>query len=359
MSDKYVEQLVIGPVPPPLGGVSSSVENLLRLFKNKSLPFDVFSTSSGGAREDLYSAKGLNNYIFSVRLVISLFLKLARIRDKFCCHVFVVSNSAFLRDIVLLIVCRAFGAKVIIHFHSKMQGEMFLSKGWSWLLRFGLSLGHRVLVLSEDHAKHFLQYVAEDKLMVLENYVFADDFKGGRESSDWLYVGRLSEKKGIYDLINAVSICARGGFSELKIHCLGVAETDGAHDDLDKHIADMGVTDNFVLHGVVTGEAKSRFFKECGGLLFPSHFENSPVVLKEAVAAGMAVVSSDIDANKSVLDRVGNALYFEVGNSEDLARKIICLIDDELLKEDLRNKASSAFLFDDSYAWDALLKADT
>ncbi len=61
-------------------------------------------------------------------------------------------------------------------------------------------------------------------------------------------------------------------------------------------------------------------------MIFPSHFENSPVVLKEAIAAKMSILSSDIHANENILQRRNNYLSFQVSNNNDLALKMSYLI---------------------------------
>ena len=61
-------------------------------------------------------------------------------------------------------------------------------------------------------------------------------------------------------------------------------------------------------------------------MIFPSHFENSPVVLKEAIAAKMSILSSDIHANENILQRRNNYLSFQVSNNNFLALKMSYLI---------------------------------
>jgi len=85
-------------------------------------------------------------------------------------------------------------------------------------------------------------------------------------------------------------------------------------------------------------------------LIFPSHFENSPVVLKEAICAEMPIISSDIDANKNILSRIGNNIFFETKNSTNLAEAIIKLESDNVLFLKLRVKAKNGFKHDTVYA---------
>jgi glycosyltransferase involved in cell wall biosynthesis len=359
MMTKLDIQIVVGPTPPPVGGVSSSVSNLVRLFKQEGIGSRIFSTSSGNEREDLYARKGLKSYFRSLSVLIKFVVFLTGAKSVNYCHVFVVSNSAFIRDCLILIVANLFRKKVIIHFHSKVQGELFLSPRFSWFLGWGLSLGDSVFVLSKKHKEHFSSCVPRKKLKILENYVFSQDFYGSEpRGNEWLYVGRLTEKKGFYDLINAVEMCVVSyGFPDLKVHCLGVAETEIAQQKLEDLIEEKGLQNNLILHGVVQGEGKFHLFSHCAGLIFPSHFENSPVVLKEAISAGLPVISSDISANKAILERAGNAVFFEVGVSDKLGKTLSDLASDKAQQEKLSLNAKNAFKYDESYAKEVILES--
>ncbi len=105
---------------------------------------------------------------------------------------------------------------------------------------------------------------------------------------------------------------------------------------------------------MVTGAEKTALFRDHGVFVFPSRFENSPVTLKEANQAGMAIVASDIPANLNILARSGNHLTFPVENSKALADTMLSLITDSNLYSRLRDKARACQKFDETYAKDVL-----
>lgn len=77
------------------------------------------------------------------------------------------------------------------------------------------------------------------------------------------------------------------------------------------------------------GDAKHSLFERAGCLILPSHFENSPVVLKEAIAAKMAIFSSNIEANENVLQNRENYISFQTGSAEGLAQRMIELFSNQ------------------------------
>lgn len=352
MNKKFKEQVIIGPMPPPVGGVSSSVQNLKQLFLDSHIQLKIFSTSSGNPREDLYAKKSLGQLFRAIKLFVSFIMFFIKNRNSKVCHLFVVSNSAFLRDFLFLLVLKAFGKKVVVHLHSKTSGELFVK---SSLLRFFgkcLNLADSILVLSDEHKDFFSKYIKGNKVSVLENFIFSKDFTTNKvKNNEWLYVGRLSEKKGFYDLLSAVDVCVnKHGYSDIIINCLGLADTDENQHRIEKFIEEKDLNQHIKLHGMVVGKEKFNFFKNCKGLMFPSHFENSPVVLKEAICSEMPIISSDIDANKNILNRIGNNIYFETKNSSDFAKAIIKLESDNDLFLKLRVKAKNGFKYDNVYA---------
>ncbi|MDI3325965.1 glycosyltransferase family 4 protein [Pontibacterium granulatum] len=346
-------QLIVGPFPPPLGGVSASADNLKRLMSECGYSCACFSTSAGSHRENLYARKGLSSYFFALRLMVRLVLFLCARRNIRVVHLFVVSNSAFFRDFILLLVLWFFRKRVIVHLHSKIRGELFLSERLLPIMMFALRLADKILVLSDGHKDFFSKFVSAEKIRVLENFVFSEDFKRSEveRADEWLYVGRLSEKKGFVDLLEAVDQCVNEkGDDELVVRCLGLAESDEKQEFFEDRIRLLGLEKNIKLYGVVQGEGKLKHFSECKGMVFPSHFENSPVVLKEAIAADMPVIASDIEANIKILERSGNAVYFSAQSVEGLVRAFTEVSKDEGRLATLRENSRESNKFDEKYA---------
>lgn len=352
-------QLIVGPFPPPVGGVSVSAMNLRRLLEEKNINVSIFSTSGEKEREDLYSSKKFTSYMKNIALCVRyIYFLLFQFNGKIC-HVFTVSNNAFFRDFLFIIMSKIFRKQVIVHFHSKQKGELFLSKRLLPFLSFGVNLADKILLLSEKHQSYFSQYFNKNKILVLENFVFTSDYiECDLDSGCFLYVGRLTEKKGFYDLINAVELCVnKYKLTSFTVNCLGLAENTVLQQSIEQLIHDKGLEKTILLKGIVTGTEKFKYFSNSSCLLFPSHFENSPVVLKEAIAANLPIISSDIDANKDVLERVGNTAFFKVNDVDAFAKEIVNIHTNKAHQQILSTNASKSFKYDDEYAFNVLLGA--
>src|SRR5690606_37744940 len=144
-----------------------------------------------------------------------LFLFLRRMRPDVV-NVFVISGPSILRDIIFLMIIKAFRFPAIIHFHSKIQGEFALTPRRLRFLSYVFKcFSKKVLVLSEFHLSFFSRYFGIDNCAVLENFVRYEDYSCSidQKSDRFLYVGRLTKEKGFFDLLEALRILKEQGVS--------------------------------------------------------------------------------------------------------------------------------------------------
>jgi phosphatidylinositol alpha-mannosyltransferase len=90
--------------------------------------------------------------------------------------------------------------------------------------------------------------------------------------------------------------------------------------------------------GRVTGAEKRRLLASSSVFVAPNTGgESFGMVLIEAMAAGCAIVASDLPAFTAVLDGAGR--YFTNGDSAALSRNVIELLNDERAADRLRERA--------------------
>jgi glycosyltransferase involved in cell wall biosynthesis len=318
----------IGHLPPPFGGVAIMNESMQSLLKN-SYNIISFNTSNGEENEDLYSNKFFNKIFFQIKLFFKfiLFVK----NDRFqIANLFVTTSFGFIREAIFILILIILKKKIIIHFHSKKSGEYFLSPIRIKILSYFMNKADKIIVLSEDHFNYFSKYFNTNNMVVIENFVnYKDYFCEIEEKVDeFLYVGRLSRKKGFFDLLTSISILKK---QKLKVifNIIGSPENDIVKEEIKQFVIDQNITSYLKFHGQKFGKEKFDLFKKCSYFIFPSHFENSPVVLKEAIASKMAIVSSNIEANNLILKNFGAHIPFELNNIEDLAKSIKVLVLDQ------------------------------
>ncbi len=170
------------------------------------------------------------------------------------------------------------------------------------------------IVLSEFSRQKYIEMgLPEEKLSVKPNFVDSDPGAGTGTGGYALFVGRLSQEKGIAPLLAAWE---RLG-SRLPLKVVG----DGPQASLVELAASQ-------LSGVEWLGRKPRdavlaLMQEAILLVFPSVcYETFGMTIVEAFAAGTPVVASDIGTMSSLVTHGRTGLHFEAGNADDLVAQV-------------------------------------
>lgn len=159
---------------------------------------------------------------------------------------------------------------------------------------------------------------ADDKIYTLANCVpVLEELKPAGPTSirqPLLYFGRLSEEKGIEDLIRASKMCG----TDLQI--IGSGPIKEKLTKLAKSASGEGRT---TFLGQIDGPALLDQIAKAGAVVIPSRwYENMPLALLEALALGKIVIASRIGGLPEVVKNGQNGFLFEPGNVADLGAKI-------------------------------------
>ncbi|MCG8325659.1 MAG: glycosyltransferase [Thiotrichales bacterium] len=144
---------------------------------------------------------------------------------------------------------------------------------------------------------------------------------------DVLYVGRLQQSKGVSCLLQAVHRL-KVQYPGIQLLIVGAGpELAALHRERDQ----LGLGDHVDFRGPVNQTQLADIYRTARVFVLPSLQEGLGLVLVEAQACGCAVVASDLDSIRDVIEDKRNGLLFEPGNPEDLAGKIAELLaSDEL-----------------------------
>src|SRR5690606_8024086 len=126
----------------------------------------------------------------------------------------------------------------------------------------------------------------------------------------FLFVGRLTEEKGILVLLDAFA------GTDLRLQIVG----DGP---LRKHVTAAAQTSpNITYVGALERTAVTPLLASCTALVFPSiWYEGMPMTLLEAFAVGTPVISSNLGAMQSMTHVGKNGWLFSPGDASDLRKK--------------------------------------
>lgn len=141
------------------------------------------------------------------------------------------------------------------------------------------------------------------------------EFKVISEKENYfLYLGRLSEEKGVLTLVKAFHM------ADIENFRLVIAGTGPEYEKLKNYIEENRLENKIELTGFITGEKLDSMRKNAYAVVLPSEcFENGPYALMEPMSAGKPVIGADMGGipEMAIPDKTG--WIFESGNAEDLA----------------------------------------
>ena len=178
-----------------------------------------------------------------------------------------------------------------------------------------------------------------DRIFVKPNFVEEPSTKAETDKGYALYVGRLSEEKGVETLIRAWK-----GLADVPLRIAG----DGpARTLLSGYIQRFGLK-NVSLLGHVAEEKFHELMSGARFLILPSLcYENFPRIAVEALSYGLPVVASRLGSLVEVIDDGVTGRLFEPGDGESLAQAVRELFGNAALGE--KRKAARA-KFEEAYS---------
>jgi len=153
-----------------------------------------------------------------------------------------------------------------------------------------------------------------EKLTVIPNFLSTSFVSGCKPERYAVYMGRLSEEKGVFALIKAFE-----GIEGFNLKVIG----DGAlSEQLKQYVRNKGIK-NIEFLGFIEGEKRFEILKKAMFCIFPSEcYENFPMAVLECFGHKVPVIASDIGALKKLIENGKNGLLFDTGNVSDLRDKI-------------------------------------
>ena len=241
-----------------------------------------------------------------------------------------------------LAVLRASRATNVGTFHAYRQSHVgyFYAKP---ILRYFFSMLHGRIAVSEC-ARDFVADTFPGDYRIIPNGIDPDRFKRPVPPIDWmndgranvLFVGRLEKRKGLSYLLRAWGNVRR----EFPSARLVVVGAGGALEHYRSFVGSRG-SDDIVFTGKVSDEDLPRYYQSTHVFCAPSTGQESfGIILLEAMAAGKAIVSTDIPGYRDVVTHGQQALLVPPKDAEGLAGALIHVLADPGLRARLGTAGS-------------------
>ena len=284
----------------------------------------------GNTRQTMVN--GMNLFYFGQQLV-RWILQLARHRPSLS-HYAISSGCAMEKGLVFMKVARLAGAKTLGHIHAGDFIEHWQSLT-PWRKRFALREFSRLdgLVLASqwwcEQVRKYMPLPA-DRFFVVHNPIdisfeqSALQMSIERPGNTVLSIGVMERAKGVFDILSAAeSLTPR---VEFQLQLVGAEREPNVLNKVREQIAARSLSEVTQVKPAVSNKEKMDLFKNASILLLPSYFENLPLVLVEAAAAGLAIVTTPVGAVPEFLQHGISALFVEPGHPEQIADALLKLL---------------------------------
>jgi glycosyltransferase involved in cell wall biosynthesis len=260
-------------------------------------------------------------------------------------YVHLGSNASLYRESVFIFLAKLFGKKTVAHFHA---GDIdnyfpFQSRLGQKFIRAALNLSDKLIAVSQESARQLRDLTGSTNVSVIPNAIdtsiFRRDFSAENKRDDQairlLFVGAIGKLKGERDLIEALAILReRKPEINIKVSFLGY----GA-ENLKDFCNESGINE-FVEHlGAVSMTERIGFYRKADVFVLPTYAEAMPMSVIEAMAAGLAIITTNVGGIPELIEDGADGILFSPGDVSGLAEKILFLLENENIRINIGRKA--------------------
>ncbi|MFW6079407.1 MAG: glycosyltransferase family 4 protein [Gemmatimonadota bacterium] len=344
--------LLIGPLPPPFAGPEIGTKTLLESGLRRRWRIDHLNTTirRSNAEKGRVGPALLTGW---ARFCAGLARRLARRPERVLYLATAANATGWVRDATFLVLAKlVFRRPVVMQFRGGHFRTAFGEAPRPVRAALGALLrrADRMLVQAERLRAEFEGILPPDRVDVLPNGVDVERLQSVErtpsEEGRVLFIGHLSVAKGYRDLLLAApEVLRRRPSTRFRIVGTPIARernvrvdprTGRRVEDADPRdvfasaIEDAGLAERFEFAGgEVRGRRKLRMLRDADVFVLPSYSEGFSMALLEAMAAGVAVVTTPVGAAPELVRDGWNGYLVEPGDVEALADRIARLLGDE------------------------------
>jgi len=240
----------------------------------------------------------------------------------------------FIRDVIFLTCVRRKAAKTVFIFHASGLAEFTNRNAFSrWLANLAYGGADMALEVAEEKISPHETFKSRDHLWCpcgIEAPPLARKSKISDAPTKVLFVGSLQEGKGVLEILRTADVLRRAGQGEeFRFDVVGRwMDADFKKEALALH-KQLELREIVSFPGQLTGDEKWRAYQEADVFFFPTHYrsEASPLVLMEALSAGLPIISTLWNGIPALMEGCTTAELLPVKSPEAFAGALTRLRD--------------------------------
>jgi glycosyltransferase involved in cell wall biosynthesis len=334
---------LVGPLPPPSGGMANQTRQLGELLRGEGAHVEIVQTNAPYRPAWTSSVRGLRALARLLPYLASLWRATGR---SHVVHVMANSGWSWHLFAAPAIWIGWMRRRPVVVNYRGGEAEPFLAKSAA-LVKFTLSRAAQLVVPSRFLEQVFGRFGVV--ALVVPNIVdlqrFRPDIAGGPHAPPDVIVARNLEP--IYDNATALRAFARvlQHTPEARLTIAGTGPEESALREL---AARLGIEARVRFSGRLESDAMARDLRRSRVALNPSLVDNMPNSVLEALASGVPLVSTRVGGVPYIVDDGETALLVGAGDDAAMAEALSKILSDDVLAARL---ARNGLQVVQPYAW--------
>lgn len=320
--------ILVSPAPTSVGGIATWTSEFMKALQKYDMGVTLVDTSVIGDRSKTNDSKA------------SAFIEIKR-----CCKIWKdtlfclikeqpqlmhlntsCSRRGIYRDFLCAVFAKIFAKPIVLHCHCNVNDQLGNDKYAVLCFKKLCNLCSNVLVLNKS-SKEYVDGLSKTETAIMPNFISTDFISNGKIINNSIkrvvYVGQVRKSKGV-DSIIEVAKNNKKTFFDL------VGPLTSEYDE-----AALSRIENIVLHGAQKKEYVKKILDKADIFLFPTKSEGFSLALLEAMARGLPVITTDVGANKDMIEDNGGVIV--PVNDFDAIDVAIQQISDKNIREQMSN----------------------
>lgn len=239
-------------------------------------------------------------------------------------HLHMSERGSCVRACYYTILSKIFKIPVIIHSHGGEVIKYYNNLGIirRTIFEKSMRMADVMIVLTPGWKEFWQAFIPENKMIVLPNFVNTPNVVNKKYYHDQklnlLFLGYISNKKGVYDLIYSIKELVDDGYDNIVLRIAGNGEIDKCKDLISK----LNLTDYISVLGWANKQTKEYLLQVSDVLMLTSHYESFGIVALEALSYKVPVICGNQGFTKEIITNNFDGYVVQTGDINDIANKI-------------------------------------
>lgn len=354
MEKRDTRILLAAHVGKPWGGVSTRYEAILNSILKDQFDIVFFETS---VNQEISADGSLHfpSFFHSIGTFLRFTGKVISTHPQIV-HIATAHKGSFIKHGVMVLIARLCGKKVILAPHCSITALLLPTSSQLWKSWVGFITRRCdcLIVLSTEWLNEN-PWIKPKRIVHLPNAIPLDKYlniertgKDKKKDLHLFFMGHISKEKGIIDLLDAISLLPSREMENLHVDLVGDPVSKMELDEIEQYIRNKEISEVVKVWKAEFGEEKIARFSKADILVLPSHHEGMPIVILEAMAAGLPVIASAVGGIPDIIQDGINGLLVPAHSPQELAAAIQTLHRDASLQSGMgkANREAACKLYD-------------